>query len=69
MKSRPTFAATLQRLAREGAHTITSIAGATGLPYQTIYRYWHGQRCPHFDNLRKIAEALGVSLSVFDGVT
>lgn len=44
-----------------------SLADASGVPFGTIHGYEDGRRAPSFENVVKLAAALGVSCEAFAG--
>ena len=45
---------------------LNRLAAATGLPYQTVWRYFHGEREPTLRNALLVVRALGFSSAWFD---
>ena len=55
------FAENLNRILNEQCMTHYRLAQLTGITHSAMSLYRNGKRKPHFDNLKKIADALNVS--------
>lgn len=60
-----TFAARLTRLREAAGLSVANLADAAGLPRQTVHQLERGERKPMLETAAKLAQALGVDLSVF----
>ena len=56
------FSENLNRIINEQGMTHYRLAQITGITHSAMSLYRNGKRKPHFDNLKKIANALNVSL-------
>ena len=68
MKQKKTFSEKLADLMERAELNATQLAKESGVSPQAISHYLHGDREPGLQHLRKLAKALGVSLSEFDAV-
>jgi transcriptional regulator with XRE-family HTH domain len=59
------FSARLKAIRLAKNITITDLAESAGLSRQTIHNYESGEREPTWENVQKIAEAMGVSTEAF----
>lgn len=63
-----TFAARLRALREQAGLSVSELAARSGLRRQAVHMLEAGQRSPTLTTVQKLAEALGVSLSAFDGL-
>jgi DNA-binding XRE family transcriptional regulator len=61
-----TVGETIAALRKKARHSQRSLAEAAGLSRQAVAMIEKGTAAPSLETARKIAQALGVSLSVFD---
>jgi transcriptional regulator with XRE-family HTH domain len=48
--------------AEQKGYSIRRLSHESGVPYQTVFRYWHNYiRSPHPDILKKLAQVLQVN--------
>jgi transcriptional regulator with XRE-family HTH domain len=57
------LAAVLKRLREERGMTQESVAWHAGIAVATLQKIEHGQTAPSWDSVRRITDALGVSLA------
>lgn len=60
------FTARLAALMRQAGVSAESLAEKSGVGRSTMFKYLNGTRTPSIESARRIAVALGVSLSAFD---
>lgn len=69
MRKTESFAARLRSLRESAGMSIVDLAEKAGIPRQTVHLLENGDRQPSLATAAKLAEALGKTLSAFDGCT
>jgi transcriptional regulator with XRE-family HTH domain len=59
----------IRKLRLQARLTVYELADRANIPAQAIYNWERGSSSPVFTSLARLAQALGVSLSEFDGCT
>ena len=57
------FAARLKALREKAGMSVEEVAEKTGIPFQTLYRWESGDRCPVNEQILQVANALNIKVS------